>query len=557
VRHRLPRQSKQVGNHNSRKELGKKSVEKSKRRAAGRINTNGGQRIEAVDTSRIVARGSKNASSAAGPSFHCNLSAKATAFPHFWEHTVGGDHAPMALRVDYQAQLRRCHDELGFRHLRFHGLLSDDMGTLICHKNKHLYSFFNADQICDFLLGAGMKPFIELSFMPRTLASGDTTVFRYQGNVTPPTDYKEWATLIRKLATHWIKRYGLAEVRTWFFEVWNEPNLPAFWAGTQQDYFSLYRHTVNALKEVDERLRVGGPATAKNQWIGEFTAFCDKNGLPADFVSTHHYPTDVVKGTSLGDEEDNTEEHLARSRRSIMRDWAQGVRRLAGGRPVYYTEWNTSSNPRDARHDEPYAAAFVTKTVMEAAGLVEGYSFWTFSDIFAENYFPSVPFHGGFGLLNLHGIAKPTYYAFELLHRLGTEQLPVDGEHRTVDAWVLRGKDGVTILLANSALPRHPISTENARIRLTAASRPKSATVERIDKDHANPKRLWREMGKPSYLSPKQVQELQANSRLAKEQQSFKYDQGTIYLDIDLPPQSVAAITVKLSQRQAGRGVRL
>jgi len=142
-----------------------------------------------VGTSNIVASGSKKASSAAEPNFHCNLSAKATAFPHFWEHTVGGDHAPMALRADYQTQLRRCHDELGFRHLRFHGLLSDDMGTLICHKNKHLYSFFSADQICDFLLGAGMKPFVELSFMPRTLASGGKTVFRYQGNVTPPADY--------------------------------------------------------------------------------------------------------------------------------------------------------------------------------------------------------------------------------------------------------------------------------------------------------------------------------------------------------------------------------
>jgi xylan 1,4-beta-xylosidase len=487
---------------------------------------------------------------------HCDLSGKATAFPHFWEHTVGGDHAPMALRADYQAQLHRCHSELGFGHLRFHGLLSDDMGTLICHKNKYLYSFFNADQIWDFLLSVGMKPFIELSFMPRTLASGDKTVFRYQGNVTPPADYKKWASLIRKLAAHWVKRYGVAEVRTWFFEVWNEPNLEAFWPGTQRDYFNLYRHTVTALKDVDERLRVGGPATAKNQWIGEFVAFCDRSGLPADFISTHNYPTDVVKGTSLGDEKDVTEAQLAQSPRSIMRKWAQGVHRLAGGRPVYYTEWNTSSNPRDPRHDEPYAAAFVTKTVMEAAGLVDGYSFWTFSDIFAENFFPLVPFHGGFGLLNLHGIAKPTYHAFELLHRLGTQQLPVEGAHRTVDAWVLRGKEGVTILLTNSALPRHPIAKEHVRVRLTTASRPEGATVERIDEEHANPKRLWREMGKPAYLSLKEVEQLQADSRIVREQQSWKYEQGAIYLDIDLPPQSVAAVTVR-QPLQAGGGAHV
>ena len=197
--------------------------------------------------------------------FHCDLSGNGTPFPHFWEHTVGGDHAPMVLRADYQAQLRRCHEELGFRHLRFHGILSDDMGTLISHKRKSLCSFFNADQICEFLLGIGMKPFIELSFMPRILASGRKTVFRYRGNVTPPKDYNSWATLIRKLAKHWVNNYGIEEVRAWFFEVWNEPNLHQFWTGTQEDYFNLYRYTVGALKDVDERLCVGGPATAKNQ----------------------------------------------------------------------------------------------------------------------------------------------------------------------------------------------------------------------------------------------------------------------------------------------------
>src|SRR4051812_19600694 len=126
--------------------------------------------------------------------FFCNLAEGATLLTHFWEHTVGSDHAPVALRADWQRQLQRCHDELGFRHVRFHGLLSDDAGTLINHQEKLLYSFFNADLIFDFLLSIGMKPFVELSFMPTALASGHTTVFHYRGNVTPPHDYKEWAT---------------------------------------------------------------------------------------------------------------------------------------------------------------------------------------------------------------------------------------------------------------------------------------------------------------------------------------------------------------------------
>ena len=211
---------------------------------------------------------------------------------------------------------------------------------------------------------------------------------------------------------------------------------------------------------------------------------------------------------------------------------------------------STSSNPRDPRHDEPYAAAFVTKTVMEASGLVEGYSFWTFSDIFAENYFPSVPFHGGFGLLNLHGIAKPTYRAFELLHSLGAEKLLVDGLHETVDAWVVRGGSAVTILLTNHMRPRHPIETKQVHFQLTEASQPRAVQIERIDEEHANPKRLWREMGEPEYPNAVELERLNAASRLAKEPHPFTYQGRTIHLDIELPPHSVAAVTIDFGSGQ-------
>ena len=190
--------------------------------------------------------------------FTACLSAPTTPLKHAWEHTVGSGHALLALRADWQQQLQRCHHELGFRHVRFHGLLDDDMGTLIAHQDQPLYSFFNADRICDFLLSIGMRPFVELGFMPEMLASGHETVFHYRGNVTPPVDYNAWATLIGKLLGHWVERYGIAEVRQWYFEVWNEPNLPAFWTGTQDDYFKLYSHTVQAIKTVDASLRVDG-----------------------------------------------------------------------------------------------------------------------------------------------------------------------------------------------------------------------------------------------------------------------------------------------------------
>jgi xylan 1,4-beta-xylosidase len=479
--------------------------------------------------------------------FHCDLAGPASALPHFWEHTIGSGHATLALRTDWQAQMRRAHDELGFGHVRFHGLLCDDMGTLIAEGDELFYSFFNADQIFDFLLSIGMKPFVELSFMPAALASGDKTVFHYRANVTPPKDYARWATLIRKLAAHWLERYGAAELRQWFFEVWNEPNLDAFGSGRQDEYFQLYRYTAEAIKSVDSALKVGGPATAANAWIADFIDFCAKSQLPADFISTHHYPTDA-----FGQPGDDTEAQLAKSRRSVLRDQTRDVRKAAGDRPIYYTEWCTSSNPRDPMHDEPYAAAFVTKTIMEANGLVQGYSYWTFSDIFEENYFPSVPFHGGFGLLNIHGIAKPAYRAFELLHALGTDLLPVEGTHPTVDAWAVRDARSITVLLTNYALPRHPIATETTRISLGNARPPSEATIRRIDSDHANAKRLWQEIGSPDYLDARTVARLTTASRCDPEPQPFDFRNGVLAFEVALPPLSVAAVTVRIAAGDRG-----
>jgi len=468
-------------------------------------------------------------------SFSSDLGACAAELPHFWEHTVGSGHATLALRADWQAQLKQAHDELGMRHVRFHGILGDDMSTLIAEGDTFFYSFFNTDQIFDFLLSIGMRPFVELSFMPSALASADQTVFHYRANVSPPRDYAQWAVLIRKLVRHWVDRYGLDEVRQWFFEVWNEPNLTAFGSGTQGDYFELYRYTVEAIKGVDAMLKVGGPATAANAWIDDFLAFCKTNDLPADFISTHHYPTDA-----FGKPGDDTAAQLAASTRSILREQTREVRGKAGDLPVYYTEWCTSSNPRDPMHDDPYAAAFIVKTILEANGLVQGYSYWTFSDIFEENYFPSQPFQGGFGLLNIHGVAKPAYRAFQLLHALGTQMLPVEGAHETVDAWFVRGDQGATLVLTNFALPRHPIETQQVSFALKASAM--TASIQRIDLDHANAKRHWQQLGQPEYLTAAMVADLKRLSQVQSEPVAVEGKDGVLNIEVSMPPQSVAAI---------------
>ena len=476
--------------------------------------------------------------------FSCDIKRKAQPLIHFWEHTIGSGHATLGLRADWQQQLLRCHKELGFKHVRFHGILSDDMGTLLCENDKLLYSFFNADHICDFLLSIGMRPFMELSFMPMAISSGSETVFSYRGNITPPHDYKDWETLIKKLITHWADRYGIKELKKWFFEIWNEPNLSAFWKGSQEDYFNLYQHACNAIKEVDDALKVGGPATAANNWITDFRNFCNKNKVRYDFISTHHYPTDA-----FGKPGDDTVAQLAASHRSVLQKQVKQTRKEAGDIPVYYTEWSTSSNPFDTLHDRPYAAAFIVKTIMENRGLVQGYSYWTFSDIFEENFFSSDAFHGGFGLMNIYGIPKPAYRAYQLLHGLGEEICKVEGNHKTVDVWVIKKENDIQVLITNSALPKHPVKEEKITIKLSAEPDISEVYVERIDEHNANAHAKWIEMGSPKSLHPKQVERLEQASSLVMETLAFTHKNGVILLNISISPQGTALITIKTHER--------
>ena len=478
--------------------------------------------------------------------FACDLKSAPRPLTHVWEHTVGSGRALLGLRADWREQLRRAHFELGFRHVRFHGMLDDDMGTLICQKNRHLYSFFNIDSLFDFLLSIGMQPFCELSFMPATLASGHKTVFRYRGNITPPKDQRQWATLIHKLVRHWVDRYGVREVAQWCLEVWNEPNLKAFWSGGREGYHALYRSTAEAIKAIDPGLKLGGPSSAQNAWIDEFLAHCDQHGLPVDFVTTHYYPTDAFGKIGA-----DTLTQLEHAPRDVMRQRAQEAQRQARGVPLYYTEWNVSSNPRDPLHDESFGAAFAANIALSVDPFVQGYSFWTFTDIFEENYFPSVPFHGGFGLLNLHGVAKPVYRAFELLHGLGDCLYPVQGSaHPTLDVRVSGGDRCVTVFVTNYAMPRHRIATEALCLRLTGlkpVQRPVSALLSRIDDDHANPKRAWVAMGEPTYPSPRQLQVLHAASALRPVTHPLRTAEGVIEFDLVMPPQAVAALRIELA----------
>ncbi len=461
----------------------------------------------------------------------------------YWTKCVGSCHAATALREDWRRQLKKCREELGFEYVRFHGLLNDDMSVCLRNEDGFLeYSFFNIDSIFDFLLDIGMKPFIELSFMPSALASGSQTVFHYLGNITPPKDYNEWGELIGALAEHLVRRYGTEEVRKWFFEVWNEPNLKDFfWSGTMEEYFQLYKSAALAIKKVDSKLAVGGPATAIDAWIPEFREFCRQESVPFDFISTHHYPTDSAFGLGL-----NMEEQMARSQRGILKERVKKALAEADPFLVYYTEWNNSPSPRDPYHDTPYNAAFIVKTITDNIGLLDCYSFWTFSDIFEECGLSSLPFHGGFGLLNIHGIPKPSYRAFQLLSRLGEDRLEIEVEEEspTVDCFASLSQEGITILVSNHQVPLSPIQAEEVSITIKGIKGVSSASLERIDENHANPKRVWMEMGSPEYLDREQIEMLMKASEMVSEAVDWTSDGNDLTINLLIPAHSVVAIAL-------------
>ncbi len=480
-----------------------------------------------------------------------DLADTATPFRHYYEMCVGSGHAALVLRADWQAQLRKCREELGFRYVRFHGLLNDDMSVVLGTPGRPEYHFHNVDLICDFLLGVGMRPFVELSFMPSVLASGAQTAFHYRGNVTPPRDFAQWEDLIRALVQHLADRYGRREVTRWFFEVWNEPNLDYFWAGSQEDYFELYRRAALAVKSVDAHFRVGGPATARDGWVADLIQFCKRSDVPLDFISTHHYPTDFERGAAEEESLDvaalltrDLEARMAEAPRGILTRWARQTRAHAGGLPLYYTEWSSSPSCTDRYHDEAYAAAFILKTIADNDGLVAGYSYWTFSDIFEEAGMLSQPFHGGFGLLTIHGIAKPAYQAYRFLHDLGRERLPVVGKGGTVEAMATIDGSALQVLLWNWDVPGSDLPEAQVRLVAADAGGPLGATVERVDEHHANPKAAWEEMGSPGYLTAAQVDELKAAAAPQVEEVPVEQDKDGQAVTLDLPPWSIARLVL-------------
>ncbi|CAN7587419.1 glycosyl hydrolase [Phenylobacterium sp. LjRoot219] len=457
---------------------------------------------------------------------------------HIWERCAGSDRAAVTLREDWRKDARRGRQELGVQRVRFHGIFDDEMG--VGTKSFRMgpgYNFQNVDAVYDGLLEIGFKPFVELSFMPGRLASGTRTFGTYRGNVTPPTSMADWSAFIVQFARHLVERYGAAEVRQWPFEVWNEPDLPSFWSGSQQDYFELYRATVTALRSVDPAFKVGGPSTSRIQWLPEFLAFCAENRLPVDFVSTHIYAGDdqskMFGQAGLYRQNDVVPAAMKKAREQIDASPFKGA-------PLWLSEWSS---------DSPAMIAHIVKGCLPYC---HGMSYWQLTGTFEEILVPGYIFKegdNGWGMMSQRGVVRPAFNTFKLLHRLGHQQLASEGP-----ALASRTKGGgAAVLVWNlaeaqqaSGIPgasnERKVVGEAKRLEVTlnGAKPGQAVRVSYVDMQRGSPYPAWRALGSPTYPTKQQLERIRAAAELApaETRRLGRWSE----LSLELPPEGVALI---------------
>ena len=486
-----------------------------------------------------------------------DLSNTAGPVDRFFDLSVGSDYPGTLLREDSLAQLKMTADELGFRYVRFHAIFHDVLGTVKIENGRTAYDWTKIDQLYDALLARHVKPFVELGFTPEALASSQNSIFYWHGNTSHPKP-EGWRDLIDAFTRHIEARYGRDEVRTWFFEVWNEPNLSGFFEGADQKaYFELYDLTAKAIKAVDPALKVGGPSTAGAGWVPEFLTHAKQSGAPVDFVTTHTYG---VLGGFL-DESGQSDTKLDPSPDAILGDVRRVRQQISDSSyrvlPLYFTEWSTSYAPRDSVHDSYVSAAYILAKLKGAQGLLQGMSYWTFTDIFEEPGPPTAPFQGGFGLLNPQGIRKPAYFAYKYLHALEGDAIA------TSDAQaMLSTKDGSFTgviwdfeqpeqQLSNRSFYTKPVPAHSAaavKLKVTHLSTGASYRLEVYRTGyHANDAyTAYLEMGSPPQLTAEQIAKLDRLTR--DDPEIYRTIQGSTNgtAEIVIPMNSNDIVLVKL-----------
>jgi xylan 1,4-beta-xylosidase len=466
-----------------------------------------------------------------------------------WRPIIGSEHLALLLRGEgpgghhvgdeLTEAFRIVRAELGAEMVRAHAIFHDSLGVYRERDGEPVHDFERVDAALERLLGTGLRPVVELSFMPRDLASDpERMVFDYRGIISPPRDLGCWSDLVAGLARHVIDRFGRDEVRTWAFEVWNEPNLRVFWSADEAAYFELYDASVRAVRSVDPTLRVGGPATAAVGWVDDLLAHAAEADVPLDFISTHTYglpPLDLRPIT-------------ARFGRPHL--------------PLWWTEWGVSPTHGAAINDSVWAAPLVARGMRSAAGRLESLAYWVASDHFVELGEPERLFHGGFGLLTIGNLRKPRFWAIRILELLGERQLRLtmdgDGAGGLVEAWASKDPDGrVAIALWNGTIDQSKADGDALLDRDISLNvdgldpGPVRIRHRRVDANHSNIASHWDGGDWPDESAWTRLRAADRLDELEPERRLSIGADGRLSLDFNLPMPSVSLIELLPADRSA------
>lgn len=505
-------------------------------------------------------------------------------FDHYWSKMVGAGRANEALRAGWLEQLQQVQENCGFEYVRFHGLFHDDMFPVIIERGKTVYNWQYIDDVFDRMLDLNVKPFVELAFLPTCMAAENSkTVFWWKANITPAEDsFEKWHDLIKAFTQHCVDRYGIDEVLTWYFEVWNEPNLyPLFWDGTKSQYFELYKQSAIAVKSIDKRLKIGGPSTSNfvpdtrfdgettndkasdavfaakdinvldwhGVWIEDFLKYCKKENLPVDFISTHPYPTDYAFNPETG-----KGKGLTRFAKSLKLDLEWLNKTIAESDypdvEIHLTEWNTSPSSRDEMHDRLPAAAYIVKSNLDCIGLTNSLAFWTFTDIFEEKGGASSIFHGGFGMINYQGLVKPSYHAYRMLHQLGNQKLykddylfvSKDSSNGNISALAYNYPEEYEDAVPFGTDKREKGTSKKLNFTLTGLKAGAMFEIEILDKDHGNIHNFWESMGKPEPPTREEIKVMKAYANTMKTEFAKADKNGNLTINRAISPWSLVLI---------------
>jgi len=493
----------------------------------------------AAGLSLLVAQGAAAAQAVTPETVSIDARTAAKPFPHFWEQMFGSGRAILSLRESYREDLRQVKQITDFRYVRFHAILHDEVGVYgEDQQAKPIYNFDYVDQIYDGLLANGVKPFVEISFMPKLLAARlDYHPFWYKPIVSPPADYAKWNALVHAFAQHLVDRYGIDELASWYFEVWNEPNID-FWTGrpAEQTYFELYDNTARSLKAVNQRIRVGGPATAQAAWVDDIIAHTTKEHVPLDFVSTHAYGNDTAMDI-LGHAADvPPHQMLTVAVDKVHKQIAASARPDI---PLIWSEFNASYMSEREILDSVYMGPWLAKTISECDGKVTLMSYWTFSDVFEEQGVIRSPFFGGFGLIAIDHLPKPSFNVFRLLHTLGDERIPDSAN----DVLITKKKDGTLVIAAwNLADPGATVAAKSITFALQGVKGNAAVSISRVDHEHGDVLAAFDKMGAPDYPSQEQLRQLRDVERPAPPQIEHLHG-GSFTLVV--PAQGLAVVEVR------------